>query len=107
MNCSIANRVIALGLETETLLDHSGGCAAEPAVPVILQIVPALETGGAERTTIDIARALKETGWTALVATRGGWLAPELARGRRRAGPDARGFEEPADDLVECGGSCD
>jgi glycosyltransferase involved in cell wall biosynthesis len=38
-----------------------------------------LDTGGAERTTIDIARALKETGWTALVATRGGRLAPELA----------------------------
>jgi glycosyltransferase involved in cell wall biosynthesis len=46
---------------------------------VILQIVPMLDTGGAERTTIDIARALKETGWTALVATRGGRLAPELA----------------------------
>jgi glycosyltransferase involved in cell wall biosynthesis len=51
----------------------------EPAAPVILQIVPELDTGGAERTTIDIARALKETGWTALVATRGGRLAPELA----------------------------
>lgn len=48
-------------------------------MPAILQIVPALDTGGAERTTIDIARALKETGWTALVATRGGRLAPELA----------------------------
>jgi glycosyltransferase involved in cell wall biosynthesis len=66
-----------LGLETN-ILDHSGACAAEPAVPAILQIVPALDTGGAERTTIDIARALKETGWTALVATRGGRLAAEL-----------------------------
>jgi glycosyltransferase involved in cell wall biosynthesis len=46
---------------------------------VILQIVPELDTGGAERTTIDIARAVKEAGWTALVATRGGRLAPELA----------------------------
>ncbi len=77
-------------------------------MPVILQIVPALDTGGAERTTIDIARALKETGWTALVATRGGRLAPELARGRRRADPHAGGFEEPADDLGECRrSSCD
>lgn len=67
-----------MGLETD-ILDHSGACAAEPAVPAILQIVPALDTGGAERTTIDIARALKQTGWTALVATRGGRLAPELA----------------------------
>jgi len=48
-------------------------------VPVILQIVPSLDTGGAERTTIDIARALTQAGWGALVATRGGRLAPELA----------------------------
>jgi glycosyltransferase involved in cell wall biosynthesis len=48
-------------------------------VPVILQIVPSLDTGGAERTTIDIARALSQAGWGALVATRGGRLAPELA----------------------------
>ena len=67
-----------MGLATD-ILDHSGACAAEPATPAILQIVPALDTGGAERTTIDIARALKATGWTALVATRGGRLAPELA----------------------------
>jgi len=67
-----------LGLDTDTL-DHSGASAAEPAAPVILQIVPTLDTGGAERTTIDIARALKEAGWTALVATRGGRMAHELA----------------------------
>ena len=36
---------------------------------MILQIVPALDTGGAERTTIDIARALADMRWTALVAT--------------------------------------
>jgi glycosyltransferase involved in cell wall biosynthesis len=77
MNRSILDCVIALGLATDTL-DHSGAFAAEPAVPTILQIVPALDTGGAERTTIDIARALKAAGWTALVATRGGRLAPEL-----------------------------
>ena len=45
---------------------------------MILQIVPALDTGGAERTTIDIARALTRAGWTALVATRGGRMALEL-----------------------------
>ena len=45
---------------------------------MILQIVPSLDTGGAERTTIDIARAVNEAGWGALVATRGGRLAPEL-----------------------------
>jgi glycosyltransferase involved in cell wall biosynthesis len=68
-----------LGLDTD-ILDHSGACAAEPAVPVILQIVPSLDTGGAERTTIDIARAVTQAGWGALVATHGGRLAPELAQ---------------------------
>src|SRR5262245_50050094 len=68
-----------LGLDTAPL-DHSGACDAEPAAPVILQVVPALDTGGAERTTIDIARAVREAGWIALVATRGGRMAPELAQ---------------------------
>lgn len=77
INRSIANGAVALGLDTDTL-DHSGACAAEPAAPLILQVVPSLDTGGAERTTIDIARALKEAGWGALVASRGGRLAPEL-----------------------------
>ena len=67
-----------MGLDTD-ILDHSGARAAEPAAPVILQIVPALDTGGAERTTIDIAQALTDARWTALVGTRGGRLAPELA----------------------------
>ena len=47
-------------------------------MPAILQIVPSLDTGGAERTTLDIARAVTEAGWSALVATRGGRLASEL-----------------------------
>ena len=48
----------------------------------VLQIVPALDTGGAERTTVDTAEALAEVGARALVATEGGRLVPELqARG--------------------------
>jgi glycosyltransferase involved in cell wall biosynthesis len=47
---------------------------------IVLQIVPSLDAGGAERTTIDIARALNEAGWAALVASEGGRLEPELAR---------------------------
>lgn len=48
----------------------------------ILQIIPALEEGGAERTTIDIAAALTQAGARALVATEGGRLVGELqARG--------------------------
>ncbi len=48
----------------------------------ILQIIPALDAGGAERTTIDIAGAVAEAGGRALVATSGGRLVSELqARG--------------------------
>ncbi len=44
----------------------------------ILQIIPELEAGGAERTTIDIAEGLARAGARALVATEGGRLVGEL-----------------------------
>jgi glycosyltransferase involved in cell wall biosynthesis len=44
----------------------------------ILQIVPELQAGGAERTTVDIARGLAEVGARAVVATEGGRLIGEL-----------------------------
>lgn len=44
----------------------------------ILQIIPDLEAGGAERTTIDIAEGLAQVGARALVATEGGRLVGEL-----------------------------
>lgn len=44
----------------------------------VLQVVPALDAGGAERSTIDIARALSAAGYRALVASRGGRLEGEL-----------------------------
>src|ERR1043166_8307946 len=47
--------------------------------PAILQIVPSLETGGAERTTIDVAAALVRDGLAALVASESGRLRPLLA----------------------------
>jgi len=52
--------------------------AKEDVAVRVLQIVPDLDSGGAERTTVDIAKALTEAGWGALVATRGGRLAHEL-----------------------------
>ena len=45
----------------------------------ILQIIPELDTGGAERTTIDVAAAIVAAGGTALVASCGGRLEDELA----------------------------
>ena len=44
----------------------------------ILQIIPRLDAGGAERTTIDVAAALVRAGARALVASEGGRLASEL-----------------------------
>lgn len=44
----------------------------------ILQIVPMLDTGGAERTTIDVAAALAREGFLPLVATEGGRMLDEL-----------------------------
>ncbi len=46
----------------------------------ILQVIPHLAAGGAERTTIEVAEALVATGATALVASAGGRLEQELQR---------------------------
>lgn len=43
----------------------------------VLQIIPRLDTGGAERTTIDIARAVVAAGGTAHIATSGGRMLDE------------------------------
>jgi glycosyltransferase involved in cell wall biosynthesis len=53
--------------------------SAPDSPPAILQIVPSLDTGGAERTTIDIAKALVASGFRALVVSEGGRLESELA----------------------------
>ncbi len=46
----------------------------------MLQVIPDLETGGAERTTVDIARAVTRAGGRALIASRGGRLENELRK---------------------------
>ncbi|MBX2805853.1 MAG: glycosyltransferase family 4 protein [Hyphomicrobiales bacterium] len=48
------------------------------SMPVILQIVPALETGGAERTAIEVSEAVVLAGGTGLVASEGGRLESDL-----------------------------
>ena len=44
----------------------------------VLQVIPEIETGGAERSTVEIARAVIAAGGRALIATRGGRLADEI-----------------------------
>lgn len=45
----------------------------------ILQVIPELDAGGAERTAVDIAGAITAAGGTSLVASQGGRLEAELA----------------------------
>jgi len=54
--------------------------SAARTAPVVLQVLPSLETGGVERGTVDIAQAVAEAGWTALVVSRGGPMVREIER---------------------------
>ncbi|MEL7489034.1 MAG: glycosyltransferase, partial [Pseudomonadota bacterium] len=53
---------------------------AMPFAGTVLQVVPELDAGGAERTTVEIAAAVIAAGGRALVASRGGRLAAEIER---------------------------
>jgi glycosyltransferase involved in cell wall biosynthesis len=46
----------------------------------VLQVIPALVSGGVERGTVEVASALVNAGWTAYVASAGGPMERELAR---------------------------
>jgi glycosyltransferase involved in cell wall biosynthesis len=48
--------------------------------PVVLQVLPALEGGGVERGTVEIAAAIVRAGGTALVASAGGRMAAQVER---------------------------
>lgn len=65
--------------------------AVEARGPAVLQVLPALRSGGVERGTIDVAAALARAGWRPLVASAGGPMARELER------HDARHFTLPLD----------
>ncbi|MEM8838707.1 MAG: glycosyltransferase family 4 protein [Pseudomonadota bacterium] len=64
-------------------VDHSPNTAFDLPLPdlngkTILQVIPTLEAGGAERTTIDIAEGVVKAGGQALVASAGGRLESAL-----------------------------
>jgi len=52
----------------------------ESRPPAVLQVIPALVSGGVERGTIEIATALAAAGWVPYVASAGGPMERELAR---------------------------
>jgi glycosyltransferase involved in cell wall biosynthesis len=62
--------------------DNSESAQRQPATakPVVLQVVPALVTGGVERGTVDMAVAMAEAGWTSLVVSSGGPMVREIER---------------------------
>lgn len=74
------------GTQNESMSDHNSADASRPRAekagkpPVILQVLPELETGGVERGTVDIAAGIAEVGWTPLVASTGGRLEHDLGR---------------------------
>lgn len=68
---------------------------AQDKKPVVLQILPALVSGGVERGTIDVANALVEAGWDALVVSAGGPMVHELDRIGARHIEHALGSKNP------------
>uniref|UniRef100_UPI003D0EEE64 glycosyltransferase family 4 protein n=1 Tax=Roseibium sp. TaxID=1936156 RepID=UPI003D0EEE64 len=49
-----------------------------PPATTILQVIPDLNSGGAERTTLDVAQAVVKAGGTALVVSQGGQMVSDL-----------------------------
>ncbi len=61
--------------------DHTTGeQARETRPPVVLQILPSMHSGGVERGTVEIAAALVNAGWVAVVASAGGSMVTGLER---------------------------
>ena len=59
------------------------GAMPEAAIgrpPAVLQVLPALVTGGVERGTVEITQALVKAGWRAVVASSGGPMVHEIER---------------------------
>jgi glycosyltransferase involved in cell wall biosynthesis len=63
--------------------------------PTILQIIPRLDTGGAELATVEIAAAVVAAGGRALVATEGGRLADRITADGGEIVPMAMGTKNP------------
>ncbi len=52
----------------------------DPRTPAILQVIPELSAGGAERTAIEISEAVTKAGGRSFIASQGGRLEAELAQ---------------------------
>jgi glycosyltransferase involved in cell wall biosynthesis len=70
---------VRVGRENNRNMAFSGSTRVSVA-PVVLQVLPSMVGGGVERGTVELAAALVEAGWTALVASSGGPMVRELDR---------------------------
>lgn len=59
-------------------INHSSRIKRKHRPPVLLQVIPALVSGGVERGTIEIARAAQQSGFVSLVASAGGAMEEQL-----------------------------
>ena len=57
----------------------------KPVRRTVVQLLPALDAGGVERSTIEIAEALVRAGHRAIVVSAGGRLLPRLRAARAEA----------------------
>ncbi|MDX1738351.1 MAG: glycosyltransferase family 4 protein, partial [Alphaproteobacteria bacterium] len=74
-------------LQKEPIFDRSSNgsdmeAGARP--PVVLQVLPAMVTGGVERGTVDVATALVNAGFVSLVASSGGPMTHQVERAGAR-----------------------
>jgi glycosyltransferase involved in cell wall biosynthesis len=61
--------------------DNTMAAPSKVRPPAVLQVIPRLVSGGAERGTVELAEALSAAGWTAYVASAGGPLEVLISRG--------------------------
>src|SRR5262245_38928338 len=73
--CTLPSSVMACYLP-----QPSTNCQAHLSAPTLLQIVPTLAGGGLARATLDAAQAVIAAGGSAIVASPGGALVPDLLR---------------------------
>jgi glycosyltransferase involved in cell wall biosynthesis len=59
---------------------NTAGASSRGGPPAVLQVLPALNAGGVERGTVDVAKALVAAGWQAFVASAGGPMVREIER---------------------------
>jgi glycosyltransferase involved in cell wall biosynthesis len=73
-----------VALSTARAMENNGKDLPRLGGVTVLQVVPALETGGVERTALEVGRAIVEAGGRSLVASAGGPMVSELEAGGSR-----------------------